>query len=149
VSVSPETPPSLAIKGQYVKSLTFKSPRRPGPVAIVDEAVTYSFEIDVDAIEVGVRTFEVSVAVHGEMRHETELRVLLKLAYGGIFVLNGLPAEAIEPTLYIVAPELLFPMIQRKMNRLLFNNGIMDRVGSFDFVELYHKRQGVNRPRPV
>jgi hypothetical protein len=40
-------------------------------------------------------------------------------------------------------------MIQRKMNRLLFNNGIMDRVGSFDFVELYHKRQGVNRPRPV
>ena len=141
--------PAVAISGQYLKSLSFQSPRRPGFVAIIDEPATYSFDIDVDATSIGPQSYEVTVMMTAEMRHGDEPRIILNMVYGGIFVLSGLPANEIEPTLHIVAPELLFPLMQRKLSRLLLTNGITDRVGSFDFVDLYHRRQGANRPRPV
>jgi preprotein translocase subunit SecB len=139
-------PPSLAVSGQYVKSLSFRSLRRPATAARADEPTEYAFGIEVDTAQLGPQSFEVTISLRTEMRHNGKASLVVRFVYAGIFVVTGMPPEAVEPTLHIVGAGLLFPFMQKRLNRLLFANGLSDSVGSFDFVEFYHNRHGTSPP---
>jgi preprotein translocase subunit SecB len=80
---------------------------------------------------------------------------LLEIAYGGIFVLDKVPEDVLQPFLLIECPRLLFPYMRRIVSDIVSDGGLPPlMIEPIDFAALYRSKmaeaqnQG-NQPRPV
>jgi preprotein translocase subunit SecB len=78
----------------------------------------------------------------------------MELSYAGLFQIESMPEEAIEPFLLINCPSLLFPFVRRLVADLTREGGfpplLLDPI---DFTGLFVKRQqekgGAGAQKPV
>ena len=69
---------------------------------------------------------------------------LLELDYGGVFLVEGVPAEQLHPFLLIECPRLLFPFIRRIISDVTHDGGFPPlNIDNVDFLALY--RQEMSR----
>ncbi len=63
---------------------------------------------------------------------------LLELDYGGVFLVEGVPAEQLHPFLLIECPRLLFPFIRRIISDVTQDGGFPAlNIDMVDFLALY------------
>jgi preprotein translocase subunit SecB len=63
------------------------------------------------------------------------------MAYGGIFVLERVPEEAIQPLLLIECPRMMFPFVRRIVADLVSDGGLPPlMIEPIDFAQLYRNR---------
>jgi preprotein translocase subunit SecB len=63
------------------------------------------------------------------------------MAYGGIFVLQGVPEEAVQPILLIECPRMMFPFVRRIVADLVSDGGLPPlMIEPIDFAQLYRAR---------
>ena len=114
--------PPLVVNIQYVKDLSFEVPNAPAIYTTLRTAPRVDINLDVQArrMQDGQNVFEVTLAIRAEATEPAQNgadgaragapRVFLaELAYGGIFTLNGIPDNAVEPVLLVECPRVLFP----------------------------------------
>jgi preprotein translocase subunit SecB len=66
---------------------------------------------------------------------------LLELAYGGMFVLNNVPEDSIQPILLIECPRLIFPFARRIVADVVRDGGLPPlMIEPIDFVALYRNK---------
>jgi preprotein translocase subunit SecB len=66
---------------------------------------------------------------------------LLELAYAAILRIANLPEEAVQPTLMIGAPQLMFPFARRIVADVVRDGGMPPlMIEPIDFVTLYQTR---------
>ncbi|NWG86692.1 MAG: protein-export chaperone SecB [Hydrogenophilaceae bacterium] len=100
--------PVFSIEKIYVKDLSIEVPNAP-QVFLEQGAPDINMEIgtQIDAVEAGIYQCLLTVTVTAKTADKTYF--LIEVRQAGIFRLQDIPQEALEPTLAIACPNILFP----------------------------------------
>ncbi|MGV8985720.1 MAG: protein-export chaperone SecB [Cypionkella sp.] len=70
----------------------------------------------------------------------SETLFMLELEYGGVFQVEGVPADQLHPFLLIECPRLLFPFIRRIISDVTHDGGFPPlNIDNVDFLALYRQ----------
>ena len=142
----------LVVNIQFVKDLSFEVPGAPEIFASLRTQPNVQINLDVQArrIEDGQSLFEVVLVVKAEATEgkvegvTTPPRIVFiaELSYAGIFTLNGIPDNSIEPVLLIECPRLLFPYARNILADVTRDGGFPPvLLQPIDFVALWQARR--------
>jgi preprotein translocase subunit SecB len=110
-AVAPE--PGIRILAQFVRDLSFENPRAPdvlrsgGPQPQIDMGV----EMNARGRDDGL--FEVDLRLSARAMREDGPVFVVELVYGGLFAIDGVPSDSLEPVLLVECPRFLFPFARR------------------------------------
>jgi preprotein translocase subunit SecB len=147
-------PPPLLVNIQYVKDLSFEVPGAPMIYTQLKAAprVDINLDVQVRRVQEGQNVFEVTLAIRAEAHEATAngaaaaepgARVFLaELAYAGIFTLNNVPENAVEPMLLVECPRILFPFARNILADVTRDGGFPPvLLQPIDFVALWQSRR--------
>jgi preprotein translocase subunit SecB len=159
------TPPQpLVVNIQYVKDLSFEVPGAPQIFSQLRAQPQVSINLDVQArrVQDGQPVFEVAIIIRAEAHDPAALAAtqsggpsptvfVAELTYAGVFTLNGLPDNAIEPVLLVECPRILFPFARNILSDVTRDGGFPPvLLQPIDFVALWQSRRNqVAAPAPV
>ena len=134
--------PQLNVVAQYIKDLSFENPNAPQSMT-GGQQPQIAIQINVNAKPLQGSDMEVELKLEGKAEIGTNLMFRFELVYGGVFRLQNVPQEALNPILLIECPRLLFPFAREIIAATVRNGGfpplLLDPV---DFVGLYRKKLG-------
>jgi preprotein translocase subunit SecB len=148
--------PPLMVNVQYIKDLSFEVPNAPDIYATLrsQPAVQINLDVQARAIQEGQNVYEVVLSVKAEAREpvaangngaasgEGRSVFIAELQYAGVFTLNGVPPEAVEPLLLIECPRLLFPFARNVLSDVTREGGFPPvLLQPIDFVGLWQARR--------
>jgi preprotein translocase subunit SecB len=155
----------LVVNIQFVKDLSFEVPGAPEIFATLRSQPNVQINLDVQArrIEDGQNLFEVVLVVKAEATEGPRPEgptagapgravFIAELSYAGIFTLNGIPDNSIEPVLLIECPRLLFPYARNILADITRDGGFPPvLLQPIDFVALWQARRqsAAGAPPPV
>jgi preprotein translocase subunit SecB len=152
---SPQDPspaiPSFAVKGQYIKDLSFENPHAPQSLMAQSKKPGIDVHVDLNAqtLQEGVHEMTLYIAARAVVDGNTMF--LIELSYAGIFQLTGIPPERLEAVLMIDCPFVLFPFARRVIADVTRDGGfpplLLDPV---DFQAVYaQKKRAAAQQTPV
>ena len=150
---APQAPP-LVVNIQYVKDLSFEVPGAPAIFTQLKANPAVNINLDVQArrIQDGQNVFEVALVIRAEA-HEapaadgtppasTTAVFVAELTYAGVFTLNNLPENAVEPVLLVECPRVLFPFARNILAEVTRDGGFPPvLLQPIDFVALWQSRR--------
>jgi preprotein translocase subunit SecB len=151
---------------QYVKDLSFEVPGAPQIFSQLHTQPQVNINLDVQArrVQEGQNVFEVALVIRAEA-HEAAADAaaqanigqagngqaaaavpptvfVAELTYAGVFTLNGLPDNAIEPVLLVECPRILFPFARNILSDVTRDGGFPPvLLQPIDFVALWQARR--------
>lgn len=136
-----QEPPRLAILAQYVKDLSFENPRAPQGLQTPDSRPEIHIKVDTKAQAMGEDRYEVVLDINIEAKSAEQPVFMLELAYGGLFTVQNVPQDALQPVLMIECPRLLFPFARRVVADATRDGGFPPlMIDPIDFLSLFRKR---------
>ena len=145
----------LVVNIQYVKDLSFEVPAAPQIYSQLKAQPQVSINLDVQArrVQEGQSIFEVAIVIRAEA-HDTQAQAngqsatppatvfVAELTYAGVFTLNGLPDNAVEPVLLVECPRILFPFARNILADVTRDGGFAPvLLQPIDFVALWQSRR--------
>ena len=160
-AAAPAQPP-LVVNIQYVKDLSFEVPGAPQIFTQLRAQPQVNINLDVQARRVteGQSVFEVSLIIRAEAHDVTPQAngqtptvpptvFVAELTYAGVFTLNGLPDNAIEPVLLVECPRVLFPFARNILSDVTRDGGFPPvLLQPIDFVALWQSRRAQGQAAP-
>ncbi len=151
--------PPLVVNVQYIKDLSFEVPNAPEIYATLRSPPAVSINLDVQAraLQDGQNVYEVVLSVKAEAHEAVQNGsgagrpvFIAELHYAGVFTLNGVPAETVEPLLLIECPRLLFPFARSVLSDVTREGGFPPVVlQPIDFVGLWQARRAAAAQAPT
>lgn len=148
-------PPPLVVNIQYVKDLSFEVPGAPQIFSQLRAQPQVNINLDVQArrVQEGQNVFEVAIVIRAEA-HDASPQgngqaapapatvFVAELTYAGVFTVNGLPENAIEPVLLVECPRILFPFARNILSDVTRDGGFPPvLLQPIDFVALWQSRR--------
>ena len=145
------TPVQVRIIGQYIKDLSFENPNVHRLLTAPSEKPALRIEVNVNATKLADKAFESLIEFKAEATSKSTVIYDLELAYAGLFQIENLPEQALEPFLLINCPALLFPFLRRLVADLTREGGFTPLwLDPIDFAALFmQRRQKEARPQSV
>ena len=147
----------LVVNIQFVKDLSFEVPNAPEVYTTLRSQPNVNINLDVQArrIQDGQDVYEVTLQIKAEATEPlaaatngqapaTEPRTVFiaELAYCGVFTLNGVPENTVEPVLLVECPRLLFPYARNILADVTRDGGFPPvLLQPIDFVALWQSRR--------
>ncbi len=139
--------PPLVVNVQYIKDLSFEVPGAPQMFAHLDEAPQVAVKVDVEARPITDNSYEVTLEIGAEGTFKGERAFVVELSYGGVFTLNGIPQDRVQPLILIECPRLLFPFARNVVADMTREGGFPPlMIAPIDFVALYVEKYGTPLP---
>ena len=134
------TQPSLGVIAQYVKDFSFENPNAPKSLQTQVQP-QIGIQINVSANPLGPTDFEVELKLEGKAEGGGSLLFSFELSFAGVFRIQNVPQESMQPLVMIECPRLLFPFAREIISSATRNGGfpplLLDPI---DFVALYQQR---------
>ena len=130
--------PVVQIVSQYIKDLSFENPS----LGINVQRPQIDFTVDLQARRMQENgPYEVVIKMRVTAQQEEKTIFLLEIAYGGIFILDKIMDEMLQPMLLIECPRLLFPFMRRIVSDLVSDGGLPPlMIEPIDFAALYRSK---------
>ena len=130
--------PVIQIVSQYIKDLSFENPS----LGVNVQRPQIDFTVDLQARRMQENgPYEVVIKMRVSAQQEQKTVFLLEIAYGGIFVLDHVPEEVLQPLLLIECPRLMFPYVRRIVSDLVSDGGLPPlMIEPIDFAQLYRSK---------
>jgi preprotein translocase subunit SecB len=139
--------PQIAVLAQYVKDLSFENPHAPRSLAPSTQQPSINVQVNVDAAPMSDTDFEVTLRIEGKAESQGLLLFGLELVFAGIFRIQNIPADSVQPFVLIECPRLLFPFAREIIATLTRNGGFPPLLlNPIDFVALYRQRMAAAQP---
>ena len=139
--------PSLNVLGQYIKDFSFENPNAPRSLAPSENQPAINIAINVGVQQLGQAEYEVSLKLEGKAENSGNVLFAFDLTFAGMFRLQNVPQEHLQPLLLIECPRLLFPFAREIIATAVRNGGfaplLLDPV---DFVALYRQKMSQIQP---
>src|SRR5213080_2788162 len=136
-----QTPAQLSVLGQYIKDFSFENPNAPRSLTPSQTQPAINIQINVGAQQLAQTDFEVSLNLEGKAESAGTVLFAFDLTFAGVFRVQNVPAETLQPLVMIECPRLLFPFAREIVANAVRNGGfpalLLDPV---DFVALYQQR---------
>ena len=136
------TGPGFRIVAQYVKDLSFENPKAPDSLRVDGKpAIDMGVEMNAQGRPDGL--FEVDLRLTIKATTDAMTVFNVELLYGGLFALQGVPEQDIEPLLLIECPRYLFPFAREIIARATSDGGFYPpfMLDPIDFAGIYVARQ--------
>ncbi len=144
ISTPPDAPapaPGFAIRGQYIKDLSFENPHAPESLLPQKQQPEIQINVDIKATRVNGQFFESSLYISARAVGEIGTLFLVDLVYAGMFEIRDIPDEKIEPLLLVDCPFILFPFARRVVADVTRDGGFPPLLlEPIDFHGLYMQR---------
>ncbi|MDX2290359.1 MAG: protein-export chaperone SecB [Hyphomicrobiaceae bacterium] len=135
-------PVQAQIVAQYIKDLSFENPNIEKLLSGPGENPNMRLEVNVNGRRMGPDLFESAIDFSAKATSQAGTIYELELVYAGMFRLQNLPEEAVEPFLLINCPTLLFPFLRRIVADISREGGfpplLLDPI---DFAGLFMRRK--------
>ncbi|HBK06258.1 MAG TPA: protein-export chaperone SecB [Acetobacteraceae bacterium] len=146
----------LVVNIQYVKDLSFEVPGAPQIYSQLRAQPQVSINLDVQArrVQEGQDVYEVAIMIRAEAHDSAAAQgngqaaapaltvFVAELTYAGVFTLNGLPENAVEPVLLVECPRILFPFARNILADVTRDGGFPPvLLQPIDFVALWQSRR--------
>jgi preprotein translocase subunit SecB len=142
-----QAPPSLNVLTQYVKDLSFENPNAPRSLTQQPEQPKINIQINVNAKPLTNTDFEVELKIEGRAEMPSSFMFGFDLLYAGMFRLQNVPQENIQPIVMIECPRLLFPFARAIIADAVRNGGFPPlMIDPVDFASLYRQRLAEQQP---
>jgi preprotein translocase subunit SecB len=142
-----EAVPQLGILAQYVKDFSFENPNAPRSMTPGMQQPSINIKIAVDAAPLSETDVEVTLSLEGKAESQAMLLFGFELLYSGVFRIQNVPAESLQPTVLIECPRLLFPFAREIIATATRNGGFPPLLlEPVDFVTLYRQRLAAAQP---
>ncbi len=89
--------PQIAVLTQYVKDLSFENPHAPRSLAPSAQQPTINIQVNVDAAPMSETDFEVTLRAEGKAESQNMLLFGFELVFAGIFRVQNVPADSVQP----------------------------------------------------
>src|SRR5262249_3322082 len=133
--------PQLSVLGQYIKDLSFETPNAPRSLAPAQTPPQISIQINVVVQQLAATDYEVALKLEGKAENTGTTLFAFELTFAGVFRIQNVPQETLQPLVMIECPRLLFPFAREIVATAVRNGGfpplLLDPV---DFVSLYQPR---------
>jgi preprotein translocase subunit SecB len=133
---------AMTVLAQFIRDFSFENPRAPQSLRMeqrpeVDLGVEMSAKGRTDGL------FEVDLKLSVKASTPEGPMFAIELVYGGLFQINGMPENMIEPTLLIECPRYLFPFARRIIADATSDGGFAPPffVDPIDFAALYMQQK--------
>jgi preprotein translocase subunit SecB len=142
--------PQIGVLAQYVKDFSFENPNAPRSMAPAGQPPTINIQVNVEAAPMSGNDFEVTLRLEGKAESQTTLLFAFELVFAGVFRVQNVPPESLQPMVLIECPRLLFPFAREIVATAVRNGGyaplLLDPI---DFVSLYRQRLAAAQPAPT
>ena len=139
-AAEPVTAIPIQINAQYVKDLSFESPRAPKSLQPTKEQPKVDVHVDVKANKLSDGVFEVTLATTVNGSNNDGQLFLVELTYAGVFSLKGISEEHLQAVLLIECPRLLFPYARSILSDVTRDGGFPPLlIQPVDFAHLYRQ----------
>ena len=130
------------VLAQYIKDLSFENPNVRKLLGSPGEKPNLRVEVNVNVSKMADKVFESSIEFKAEATNNTGVIYDLELAYAGLFQIDSMPEQMMEPFLLVNCPALLFPYLRRLVADLTREGGFQPlTLDPIDFASLFLKRQ--------
>ncbi|HEX7775057.1 MAG TPA: protein-export chaperone SecB [Parvibaculum sp.] len=137
-----EATPHMRILTQYVRDLSFENPNAPATLGQPSEQPQIGVQVDVNVRRFSDTDFEITLGVDVEAKMKDEVMFLVELQYCGLFRLENIPVENLEPVLLVECPRQIFPFARRIIADVTRDGGFPPlMIDPIDFVGLYQQRR--------
>ncbi len=130
------------VVGQYIKDLSFENPNVGKLLGPKGDGPNIKVEVNVEAMKVGDEVYESAINFKATAANKEMTFYDLEIVYAGLFRLQNIPEQALEPFLLINCPTLIFPFLRRIIADVTREGGfpplLMDPI---DFAQLFMRRQ--------
>ena len=132
--------PQLMVLGQYVKDLSFENPN--APTAFQQQTQPQiNVQVNVAAKPITETDIEVTLRLEGKAEGNGSVMFNVELEFAGVFRIQNLPQEQVQPVVLIECPRLLFPFAREIIATAVRNGGFPPlMLDPIDFVALYQQR---------
>jgi preprotein translocase subunit SecB len=132
--------PSLRVMAQYIKDLSFENPNAPQSLG-EGKAPEIAVSVNVNARPLGGSDFEVELKLEAKGSHGEKAAFMVELAYGGVFRIENMPQDVMQPLMLIECPRLLFPFARQILADATRNGGFPPlMLEPIDFGQIYQRR---------
>jgi len=137
-----EQEPSIRVVAQFVRDLSFESPNVENLITSPGENPNLNIEVNVNARSVKQDLYESSIEFKASAVSDSGVIYDLEIVYGGMFQVENMPGDALEPFLLVNCPAILFPFLRRLVADLTREGGFPPLfLDPIDFAGLYLQRK--------
>lgn len=141
-SAQPQTGPQIRILAQFVRDFSFENPRAPDSLRPTTEQPGMDLNVEMSARGRPDGLFEVDLKVSCTAKQGANVAFQVELLYGGLFAIEGVPEEQIEPILLIECPRILFPFVRRIISDASADGGFPPfQMEPLDFGAVYEAQR--------
>lgn len=137
-----QPPVQVRILSQYVKDLSFENPIVRKLMASPGDSPNLKVEVNVNAERVEGDVFESAIEFKATATNNIGTIYVLETVYAGLFKIESMPEQALEPFLLISGPTTIFPFLRRLVADVTREGGYPPlMLDPIDFASLYMRRQ--------
>jgi len=135
-------PIQAKVLNQYVKDLSFENPNIRKLMAGPGDPPNLKIEVNVNAERVDTNVYESAIEFTATAENNIGKVYVLETVYAGLFRIENIPEQALEPFLLVTAPMTLFPFLRRLVADVTREGGYPPlMLDPIDFAGLYLHRQ--------
>lgn len=139
--------PQLMVLAQYTKDLSFENPNAPGSLQQTTQP-QISISVNVVTSPLSDTDIEVTLRLEGKAEAAGSVMFNIELQYAGVFRIQNVAQEQIQPLVLIECPRLLFPFAREIIATSVRNGGFPPlMLDPIDFVALYQQRAAQGQPQ--
>jgi preprotein translocase subunit SecB len=145
-----EQQPIFSIEKIYVKDLSIELPNAP-QCFLERESAQIAVQMGSSGTPVGEGTFEVILTITVTAKIGEKTQFLVEVAQAGIFVIQNVPQEDIEPIVAVACPNILFPYAREAVSDAVVRAGFPPvLLAPVNFEAIYRQRlESEQRPHEV
>ena len=133
--------PGIHVLGQYIKDMSFENPGAPASLRPNNANPTLDVNVNVNAKPLSETDFEIELKLDATASRENETLFIAEVVYAGVFRINNLPKEHMQPVVMIECPRLLFPFARQILADATRQGGFPPlMIDPVDFAALYQQK---------
>jgi preprotein translocase subunit SecB len=144
-----QSQPQIGVLAQYIKDFSFENPNAPRSLTPSQQQPAINIQVNVEATPLGPTDIEVTLRFEGKAENAGMVMFMFELIFGGVFRIQNVPQEHVQPVIMIECPRLLFPFAREIIAAAVRNGGfpplMLDPV---DFAGLYRQKLMQEQPSP-
>jgi preprotein translocase subunit SecB len=137
---APNPAPQLMVLAQYIKDLSFENPNAPKSLQQTTQP-QINISVNVTASPITDTDVEVTLRLEGKAEAAGTVMFSIELEYAGMFRVQNMPPDQVQPIVLIECPRILFPFAREIVATSVRNGGFPPlMLDPIDFVALYQQR---------
>lgn len=134
--------PSMFLRAQYIKDLSFENPRAPASIFSLREPPQMEVAINLGAQRLDEQVYEVAIQIQVRAMAEKTTVFLCDLVYAGVIEVQNIPEAQVEQTLFIQGAQLVYPFARRVVADVTRDGGFPPiALEPIDFAALYEQNR--------